>query len=118
MRQPETEAGEIWKPVAGHEDRYLISNHGRVWSVHRKSVHGTSTTWYGGCIFHLNKMKNGRMKAYIPLGLGKCDRRFIDEMVLSAFDSGQPEGAKAKHLDGMNGNSYIDNLEWFTKVEN
>ena len=36
MKLEVAEYSEIWLPIKGYEDRYLISNYGRVKSIHRE----------------------------------------------------------------------------------
>ena len=32
--------GEIWKPISGHENEYLVSNYGRILSIPRRRTKG------------------------------------------------------------------------------
>lgn len=97
---------EEWRPVVGFEDKYSVSNLGRVFSFHGKpkQVFGFVNDGY----------------RYIWLcGNGKQVRRPIHQIVLEAFVGSRPaDCTDAAHRDGNKGNNVLNNLKWSTRKEN
>jgi predicted DNA-binding protein (UPF0251 family) len=102
-------AGEIWKPVVGHEDRYLISTLGRVYSFN------------GGCR-HKNKgaiLKPSSAKGYLRVKLHRPSKEGrIHQLVLLAFVGPRPNGTDACHNNGNSLDNRLENLRWATPKEN
>jgi hypothetical protein len=103
---------EIWKPIAGYEDTYEVSNHGRVRSIdridaighHRKSV--------------VLKQKPNRENGYLHVSLfgnGVTKRLNVHRLVALAFVEGYAEGLVVNHKDENKQNNRADNLEWIKK---
>jgi len=100
---------EIWKSVVGYEDRYDISNLGRVKSLPRKGASGR--------ILKPSKMDNDYL--YVGLrknGIKKSCR--VHRLVLIAFRGSSPEGTEASHLDGDSINNHLSNLIWESHSNN
>lgn len=96
---------EKWLPVVGWEDRYLISDQWRVWSL-----------WSGRTI-KPRPDKDG----YLCIMLcrdGYAQLRKVHLIVLEAFKGSCPPGLQARHLDGIRIHCAPDNLEWGTGSEN
>jgi hypothetical protein len=94
---------EIWRSLPGHEDRYQISNLGRVLS--RRGIRKTS----------LNS--NG----YPAVTLYRDGRRHtvkIHRAVAQLFVAGEAPGLDVCHIDGNKLNSAASNLRWDTRSEN
>ena len=108
--EPPCEAGEEWRPVAGCEDKYLVSSHGRVYSTGcgrrdpRMLVHSVN---YAG--YH-----------HVSLSTDEGYRRVaVHRLVASAFCDGYDEKRNiVNHKDGDPANNHADNLEWCTPGEN
>lgn len=101
--------GEVWKPVVGHETRYLISNMGRVYSLN-----GGMRYRYKGVLLKPSSAKGYlRIKLHRPVKEGR-----IHQMVLEAFVGPRPEGMDACHNDGNSLNNRLDNLRWASPKEN
>lgn len=109
----DTHAHEIWKPVAGFDGRYEVSNFGRV-----KSVAGT----FWGRTYREKILKPGIVRGYpqVVLCNGKPPtiQKKVHQLVLEAFVGPCPEGMECRHLNGDRGNPSLDNLMWGTKKEN
>lgn len=95
---------EIWKPIAGFEEDYLVSNQGRV------------------CLCHMMRSFPSRRDGYIFIGLSKkgCKRsRFgIHQLVARAFVEGFEIGLCVNHKNGKKTDNRPANLEWVTIAEN
>lgn len=102
--------GEIWKPIAGYEGLYEVSNLGRVKSLPR-------TTTRGG-LMKLEQKKTGYV--YVGLHKGKTHKSFrVHILVLEAFtDYKSRQGLVVDHIDCNKANNRLDNLEAVTPKVN
>jgi|AntAceMinimDraft_6_1070360.scaffolds.fasta_scaffold66904_1 hypothetical protein len=112
---------ERWVPVHGYEDRYAISDHGRVKSLERFR-RGKS----GGMvpmpekIMKLTTKKrsaNGRTLPYVEVKLRDGSPRglpgksfLVHRLVAQAFVGELFEGCHVDHIDGMHSNNHWSNL--------
>ena len=111
---------EIWKPVAGYEDFYLVSDMGNIRSVDRK-VEGIR---YGKPYEFILK---GRMmsfcvdnKGYYRVGLSKnCETKThkVHRLVAEAF-IGDVEGLQVDHINTVRTDNRVENLRIVTNKEN
>lgn len=92
--------GEVWRCVVGQEDRYEVSNFGRV------------------------RTKPQILKAFaIPTGhlsinLGARRRTYVHRLVAEAFLAPDAARVLVNHKDGNPANNSVENLEWCTPGEN
>lgn len=103
-KQPEVRGDEIWRAVIGYEDRYIISNIGRVKSL------------LNNCI--LNQYDRG---GYPHVGLyinSKRKSQKVHRLVAIAFIDNPENKPFINHKDGTRNNNHVDNLEWVTNQEN
>lgn len=106
---------EIWKPVAGFEGCYVVSDRGRVMSLGRK----VRTKW-GMRLLRERVLKpivcdNG----YPQVGLHRDGRSAmikIHRLVLAAF-CGESD-LHCNHKNGIRNDNRLSNLEWCTPSEN
>ena len=101
---------EIWKDIKGYEGRYLVSNLGRILSLHyeghdhqkimRQSQHHT-----GYLIVHLRNKESRKTK-------------LVHTLVATAFIPNPDQKKYVNHIDGNKTNNCVDNLEWVTSLEN
>lgn len=117
MAEPQFTSAELeseeWRPVAGYEGRYSISNLGHLRGD--DSPNG-------------NRFKAGRQihpatkKGYKRVGLSypRCRQRkfFVHVLVAEAFLAPRPAGKQVNHKDGNKANNRAGNLEWVTQGEN
>lgn len=97
---------EIWKDVKGYENRYWVSNYGRIKSK-KKVLKPTINHWgYAVVYLYNNKMKRNNY--------------FIHRLVANAFiNNPKPDKFnQINHKDCNKLNNYIDNLEWCTQSHN
>lgn len=101
--------GEIWKAVVGYEDRYEVSNKGRVKSL----VKGYPM---------LRKTPVHKPLGYCYLGLtdenAKTKTVYAHRLVAEAFIPNPLNLEEVNHKDGVKTNNDLSNLEWVTHQQN
>lgn len=98
--------GEAWKPVLGWEDRYYVSDDGKIFSVFSKKILKASVNSYGYPSVHL--AKNGR-----------ATPRAVHLIMCEAFHGAKPGPRhQAAHNNGVRTDNRIENLRWATPKEN
>lgn len=111
---------EQWKRVNSYEDRYLISNHGRVlglpWMQISPIDHKTK-------FYHKLKLLKPTQSVYgysmVNLS-NKCITKIksVHRLVALHFIPNPQGKPQTNHKDGNKQNNHIDNLEWVTPSEN
>lgn len=112
-------SAERWLPVVGYEDRYEVSDLGRVRSTPRTIVEVRGiTAKRGGRMMKLKRTERGYMRVGLSLG-GKHQRgHFVHCLVAEAFIGPRPEGQEVCHADGDGTNNALSNLRWDTHSNN
>lgn len=95
-------AVEIWSPVVGYGNRYLVSNLGRVWS--RASRKCLAPLIRGG--------------GYQYVDIGRRNSRAIHDLVCTAFHGPRPQSCEPLHGDGDSSRNHSANLRWGTRKQN
>jgi hypothetical protein len=113
--------GEIWKPLPGAGDYYLISNCGRIKIIPRLC----KRTTFGRIVHFLSKEKiysqgtELRYNSYLKKKIltlhftgkqGKADTRYVPRLVYIAFAGKIPAGSMVVHKDSDPFNNRIENL--------
>lgn len=106
-RQPEDTAQEKWLPVPGWEKFYLVSDLGRVWSMHQFGRFIIGMEVAGG--YRVIKLRDNHRIAH----------KAVHVLVLMAFRGPRPtELHEGCHNDGDARNSHLVNLRWDTAAAN
>lgn len=109
---------EKWKPIAGFEGKYLISNFGRIKSINRfKKSKNNSISFCPGGIIHPAKAKNGYWNAVLCKN-GKRHNLLVHRLVAIAFIPNPHHYPQVNHIDGNKNHNYVSNLEWCTAQYN
>lgn len=111
-------SAERWLPVPGWEERYAVSDHGRVMSLGRWEVTRTGVRFpVRQRILSGNVVPDG----HVRVGLTKnrvVTHAWVHRLVLMAFVGPCPEGMVTCHNDGDPANNHLTNLRWDTVSEN
>ena len=105
---------EYWKPIAGYEDIYQVSNMGRVRRLEAKDANGRT------CKAQIIK-PIVQHSGYCHVGLwrgGKCDQRRVHRLVAQAFIPNPENKQTVNHLNEDKQDNRACNLEWATIQEN
>ncbi len=109
---------ERWIGIPEYEDRYEVSDLGRVRSLERR-VPGR---WAAGTRVPGRVLRPGRTtRGYFQVQLcrdGIISKRFIHRLVLEAFVGPSPEGQQACHWNGDPLDNRLENLRWDTASAN
>lgn len=100
------EAVERWLPVVGFEDRYQVSDLGRVYSLITGQLLSLRTT-----------DRDGRPRVSLTGG-AKVRTRPVHRLVLEAFVGPCPDGMEGCHSNGDTSDNRLVNLRWDTKSAN
>lgn len=101
---------EVWKPIAGYEGLYEVSNFGRVRRIFR----------YGRPYISLCKpkiTKDGYFESTL-VKEGKPKSIRTHRLVAQAFCHNSEGKNEVNHIDGDKLNNFAGNLEWCTSSEN
>jgi len=107
---------EIWKDIPGYENRYQVSNLGRVKSLLRFTTHSNGRV----CIIREKILsifldKKGYCKVTFGID-GKKFPQSVHRLVLLAFQEESELGVN--HKDGNKQNNNLENLEYSTSRHN
>src|SRR5699024_7466230 len=99
---------EIWKPIKGYEDSYLVSTLGSIKSKPRLGTRGgilkeIYSRWQYN---RVNLYKGGEMKSF-----------FIHRLVAKEFLPNPENKPQVNHKDGNKLNNELSNLEWVRSEE-
>lgn len=110
--------GEEWRPIAGYEGEYEVSNYGRV-----RSCGFIQTAANGRRILMRPRLltqqmtKDGYFRVEISKQ-GKQKRFAVHRLVADAFIPNPDSKPQVNHIDSNRGNNRVENLEWVTSSEN
>ena len=112
------QAREEWRPVAGYEGMYSVSDAGRVRSeprtVERRGAHAQRLS---GRVLAQGAHPGGYRIVTFSVG-GKLRTVLVHKLVLEAFKGPRPVGLEARHLNGCADDNRAINLEWGTPLDN
>ena len=103
--------GEVWKPIAGFEGRYEVSNMGRVRSI---SFNQTGKT----LILKPSVSSEGYYSVGLYDGTRRQQRLYVHRLVAQAFLDNPDNLETVNHIDENPQNNRADNLEWMDQRDN
>ncbi len=95
---------EVWKPVVGFEDTYLVSDKGQVWSVRNKKI------------LKPKLMKTGYCRVSLSVN-GYREDLLIHRIVALAFITNPNDKPTVNHINEYKTDNRVENLEWATTYE-
>ena len=96
---------EIWKEIQGYENRYAVSNRGRVMNLMSGKVLKNRINGHG--YENVLLCKNGKHKNYK-----------VHRLVAQAFIPNKLNLPEVNHIDECKTNNNVNNLEWVTASQN
>lgn len=96
---------ERWKKVKGFEERYLVSDKGRFFSVHFQRI------------FKGNLRKDGYLSVCFHYG-NKREQTLAHRVVANHFIENIENKPQVNHINGDKSDNRKENLEWVTAKEN
>ena len=109
-------AEEIWKPIAGFDPRYEISNKGRVRSKAYRDRMGKQRK---ESILKSHPNNSGHYQVILYRANGRREYPYVHRLVLEAFVGPHPEGKPCGlHKDDNQSDNRIENLYWGSSSEN
>lgn len=109
---------ERWLSIPGFEDRYEVSDEGRVRSVDhfvRIVRHGVE----GQRLVRGRVLRPGRNKSgHVTVAIGKGNTRQVHQLVLEAFEGPCPVGQESLHRNHMPSDNRLLNLFYGTRGQN
>ena len=109
---------EVWKPIKGYENKYEVSNLGRIKSLKRiikADFHFGNTRTYKERI-----LKVGNVRGYQQVNLldGNSKHKYVHRLVAEAFLDNPNNYPVINHINGDKTDNRVENLEWCTQKEN
>ena len=111
------EHDEIFKPILGYEDTYLISNKGNIKSLERKIKRKNHSFNNKEIIIKNHISKNGY--EYCKLHKNKKQKSYyVHRLVAENFIPNPHKKRTVNHINGIKTDNNISNLEWMSYSEN
>lgn len=98
---------EKFLPIPGYEEKYAVSDRGRVLS-----------SWRRERILKLGIDRGGYLRVCLYDRHGGRQMKRVHQLVLAAFVGPCLPGREVNHRDGIKTNNRLENLEYMTPLEN
>ena len=110
---------ERWREIPGYEDRYEVSDIGRVRSMARITISADERVMrFGSRLLSLRADSSDRISVTLRPARGAPRKHLVHRLVLLAFKGPCPRGLEGCHNDGNASNNRLLNLRWDTRQSN
>lgn len=110
---------EIWRPVAGYEGLYEVSNYGNVRGIDRNVSRGCKgVVLFKGKTLEKRKSKDGHLRVVLYNLNHEAKTCFVHCLVANAFIPNPDHLPFVNHKDERPENNFVNNLEWCTHLYN
>ena len=112
---------EIWKDVKNYENKYQVSNLGRVKSKERYFKNHSKSQKVCEKILTQHKQYGKQNNEYMIVNFSikhKTISKYVHRLVAEAFLEDYNEKLDVNHKDGNRSNNNVNNLEMMTRSEN
>ena len=106
---------EVWVDIKGYEDKYQVSNYGRVKSKDRKRWNGRCFVRQKGRIMRLSLLKTKGGYYYASFHNKSCEtsnKKFVHRLVAEAFIENENNAPCVNHKNENSRDNRDCNLEW------
>jgi hypothetical protein len=101
---------ERWKPIRGYEDRYEVSNCGRVRSFVKAGPKPNDERREVPIIVKQTPVKSGHLRVGLRNGRGSVKSKYVHRLVVEAFIGIIPDENIVCHIDDNPSNNHVSNL--------
>lgn len=110
---------EEWRPVVGYEDRYEVSDQGRIRSLDRHVYHPTRDCYQfvQGQIISPDITRQGYFRVRLCRD-GEQKRYQLHHLIAEAFFGPRPDGLVVCHYNDVRTDNRLSNLRYATQSEN
>ena len=109
---------EQWRPIAGFEGLYEVSNLGRVRSLPRRvRCEGNGYRTQSGRIMRLRVLDGGYIGLILTSHEGVASTFLVHRLVAEAFIPNPANKPEVHHKDNVRTHNRASNLAWLTKAE-
>lgn len=112
-----TENNEEWKPVAGYEGIYEVSNLGKIRTIPRKVKKWDGERTLLPIVRKTFFSPGGYERSVLSLN-GVNEKVLVHRIVAGAFIENPYNKPDVNHKNGIKSDNTVNNLEWVTKKEN
>ncbi len=109
----------IWKPIAGYEKLYLVSNRGDVKSLGRECPSKSGSVQTKPPLILKSELSiHGYKRVTLFDGEGVTKKFAVHRLVAQAFIPNPYKKSEVNHINEIKTDNRVNNLEWVTPKEN
>lgn len=109
--------GEVWRDVVGYDNKFMVSNMGRVKMLERKVLANKSIKTIKEHILKQHVSTKGYLYVHLWSD-NKKERQYVHKIVLSSFFRCKNANEECNHKNEIRTDNSLENLEWITHKEN